>query len=127
MAGGDPTGAGILTPSGQPVPLDPRVKRFLDVLAAGNPPSRCTRASSSGAAARRAHEARRDPKSRWLVQERTVPGPAGPLAVRVYTPLDAPVESLPGLVYLHGGGLVAGTIDTHAPIARAWRMRVPAA
>jgi len=110
--------------------LDPRVKRFLDVLAAGNPPS-ILHASVEQRRAQLAELLKLSgpevPVAR--VQERTVPGPAGPLAVRVYTPLAAPGvaapgvatpgETLPGLVYLHGGGLVAGTLDTHEPIARA--------
>jgi acetyl esterase len=50
----------------------------------------------------------------------TVPGPAGPLAVRACTPAGAsPEELLPGLVYFHGGGLIAGTLDTHDPICRS--------
>jgi acetyl esterase len=47
-----------------------------------------------------------------------VPGPAGALAVRIYTPLDPKAELLAGLVYFHGGGLVAGTVETHDSIAR---------
>jgi acetyl esterase/lipase len=49
----------------------------------------------------------------------TVPGPIGPLPVRVYTPLGAGDGLLPGLVFFHGGGLVAGSLDTHDGIARA--------
>ncbi len=103
-----------------PLPLDPRVKRFLDALAAGNPPS----VLDASVAKRRAQLAElmklSGPEAPVAsAEDRTVPGPAGPLAVRVYTPLDAPGSLLPGLVYLHGGGLVAGSIDTHAPIARA--------
>lgn len=49
----------------------------------------------------------------------TVPGPAGPLPVRVYTPLGGGTDLLPGLVFFHGGGLVAGSLDTHDGIARA--------
>ena len=45
--------------------------------------------------------------------------PFGPCGGGVYTPLDAPGPQLPGLLYFHGGGLVAGSIDTHAPIACA--------
>ncbi len=102
------------------MPLDPRVKRFLDVLAAGS----ATNALHASVGERRAQLAElmklAGPEVPVAgVQECTVPGPAGPIAVRVYTPLDAPGEALPGLVYLHGGGLVAGTLDTHAPIARA--------
>jgi acetyl esterase/lipase len=49
-----------------------------------------------------------------------MPGPAGSLAIRAYTPSGADAgERLPGMVYFHGGGLVAGTLDTHDPICRA--------
>ena len=44
------------------------------------------------------------------VVNRTVPGPAGPIPVRVYTP--APGARLPGLVFFHGGGFVLGTLDS---------------
>lgn len=60
-----------------------------------------------------------------LIEDGTIPGPAGPLAVRVYSPepkdppTQRPAPLLPGLIYFHGGGLVAGSIDTHASIARA--------
>jgi acetyl esterase len=102
------------------LPLDSRVKRFLDALAAGNPPS----ALNTSVAQRRTQLAElmklSGPQAPVAsAQDRTVPGPAGTLAVRIYTPLDAPGPLLPGLVYFHGGGLVAGSIDTHSPIARA--------
>ena len=102
------------------MPLDPRVKRFLDVLAAGKPPN----ALETSVEQRRLGLAElmklggpEPAVSR--VEDRTLPGPAGDLAVRIYTPLDAPGERLPGLVYFHGGGLVAGTVATHDSIARA--------
>jgi len=53
------------------------------------------------------------------VEDRTLAGPAGALAVKIYTPLGNSAAALPGLIYLHGGGLVAGTLATHDPIARA--------
>jgi acetyl esterase/lipase len=53
------------------------------------------------------------------IEDRTLPGSGGPLAVRIYTPLDAGAETLPGLVYFHGGGLVAGNLGTHDFIGRA--------
>jgi acetyl esterase len=43
------------------------------------------------------------------VENRTVPGPAGPIPVRVYRP--APGEARPGLAYFHGGGFVLGGLD----------------
>lgn len=44
---------------------------------------------------------------------------AGSLQARSYSPADAPSTAMPGLVYFHGGGLVAGSIDTHGAIAQA--------
>jgi acetyl esterase/lipase len=103
------------------MPLDARAKRFLDKLAAVNPP---------GALSLSAEERRTALKhllsfsGRCVevaeVQERTLPGPAGPLGLRLYTPAGAmPGQALPGLIYFHGGGLVAGSLDTHDPICRA--------
>jgi acetyl esterase len=103
------------------VPLDPRVKRFLDVLAAGNPPNMLETTVEQrrhGLAELMKLAGPERPVDK--VDDRTVPGPAGnPLAVRIYTPLDAKAALLPGLVYFHGGGLVAGTVATHDSIARA--------
>ena len=44
--------------------------------------------------------------------ERTIPGPAGDIPVRVYTPLNAG-DAAPLLVYYHGGGHVFGSPETH--------------
>ena len=103
------------------MPLDPRVKRFLDALAAGKPPN--------------ALETSVEDRRRGLVElmklggreapvggieDRTLFGPDGePLGVRVYTSLDPKSPVLPGLVYFHGGGLVAGSVATHDSIARS--------
>ena len=42
-----------------------------------------------------------------------LPGPAGDLPYRLYTPANAATEYLPGFVFFHGGGMVAGSIETH--------------
>jgi acetyl esterase len=103
------------------VPLDPRVKRFLDALAAGKPPN----ALETTVEQRRLGLAElmklAGPETAvGRVEDRTLPGPGGqPLGVRIYTPLDARPELLPGLIYFHGGGLVAGTVATHDSIGRA--------
>lgn len=46
------------------------------------------------------------------------PGPDGPVPVRVYTPRGAAPEPRPLLVYYHGGGMVAGSIDSYDAICR---------
>ena len=44
--------------------------------------------------------------------ERSLPGPAGSLTVRLYTPEGLPAPS-PAVFYLHGGGWVTCGLDTH--------------
>jgi acetyl esterase len=50
------------------------------------------------------------------VEDRRIPGPAGPLAVRIYRPRPGP--ALPGLVFYHGGGWVIGSLDGYDGICR---------
>ncbi len=49
-------------------------------------------------------------------EDRTIPGPAGPLPLRVYRPSAA--DDLPVLVWYHGGGFVIGDLDTTDTTAR---------
>lgn len=51
-----------------------------------------------------------------IVEDRTIPGPGGALALRVYTP--AGTGPFPVVVYCHGGGYVVGDLDTQDMIAR---------
>ncbi len=47
------------------------------------------------------------------------PSPAGPVPVRAYRPKGAGKdETLPALVYFHGGGWVIGDLDTHDVVCR---------
>src|SRR6476646_3066766 len=57
------------------------------------------------------------PEEIFGVDDRTIPGPAGLIPVRVYTPV-ATEAALPGIVYLHGGGWVFMGIETHDSICR---------
>src|SRR5213082_1491453 len=102
------------------MPLDPHAKRLLERLAATNPPS--ARSLTIGA--------RRSALQQLLafaglreevecVENRTLPAREAPLPVRVYTPTGAPREPLPALIYFHGGGLVAGSLDSHDAICRS--------
>jgi acetyl esterase len=58
------------------------------------------------------------------VADRLVPGPAGELPVRVYTPEGSP--PFPIVVFFHGGGWVVGTLDTYDPLCRALAASTPA-
>jgi acetyl esterase len=98
------------------MPLDPHAKRLLRLLAASagrSKPSSAkerrlafdqlmqTAAMDAGAA-----------KS-GLVVDASLPGPGGSLLIRVYTPHAAAGRVSPALVYFHGGGWIAGGLDTH--------------
>lgn len=50
------------------------------------------------------------------VAECALPGPAGPIAARLYHP--QPGATLPCMVFFHGGGWVACSIDSHDNICR---------
>jgi len=105
------------------LPLDPRVKRFLDVLAAGNAPN----ARGVSVAQRRGRlvelmKLGGPGAPVGATEDRSLPASSAPLAVRIYSPVRTAASNpalSPGLVYFHGGGLVAGSIDTHDSIARA--------
>jgi len=49
--------------------------------------------------------------------DRRIPGPAGEIELRTYTPADVAAPS-PGVVYIHGGGWVTGSIETHDGLCR---------
>lgn len=55
-----------------------------------------------------------------------IPGPAGPIPVRIYTPASTPPHGL--FVYYHGGGWVIGDVATHDALcctlanASGWRV-----
>jgi acetyl esterase len=51
------------------------------------------------------------------VVDRTIPGPAGALPVRLYTPVGQ--GPFPLIVFFHGGGWVVGDLDTQDMICRA--------
>ena len=95
------------------MPLDPRVKRFLDLLAAGSPSRRAQRSRWRSVAATgliSLMEFAGPPRRSEQVEDRTLPGSrAGPLRIRLYSPSKR-IRLLPGLIYFHGGGLVAGSL-----------------
>jgi acetyl esterase len=99
--------------------LDSRVKRFLDVLAAGNPPDPRTLSVEERRAGLASLMTFGGPQMAvGDVQDRSMPGPGGCLGLRIYSPLNG-AAILPALIYFHGGGMVAGSVATHDSIARA--------
>lgn len=92
------------------MPLDPIAKMICDQAnAADAPPIH----SLSPVEARASYEALRPTTTQELarVEDITVAGAEGPRRARLYAPADdAP---LPVVLYLHGGGWVIGSIETH--------------
>jgi acetyl esterase len=65
-----------------------------------------------------------DPEPVGTIQDLRVPGPAGEIPIRIYTPQGT--GPFPGLVYFHGGGWVLCDLDTHNVVCRAIARRASA-
>jgi acetyl esterase len=60
-----------------------------------------------------------DPPAVESVRLRLATGPSGPVPVRHYRPKGASAnQTLPALLYFHGGGFVIGDLDTHDVVCR---------
>jgi acetyl esterase len=102
------------------MPLDPLAKRFLAMMAAASPADR-TRPSASDrrqSLAKLMQFAKAEAASVTTI-DGTLPGPAGELSYRLYAPAGSGEAPAPGFVFFHGGGMVAGSIETHDRIAAA--------
>ncbi len=78
--------------------------------------------SMTGAEARAAAEERNifwneDNPAVAAVREVEIPGPGGPMRLRLYEPEDT-ASSGPAILYLHGGGWVICSLDTHDGVCR---------
>lgn len=96
--------------------LDPESQRLIDLMVAANRPAWNTLSPQAARdlylSLRPAAQGPRPAEAR--VVDRTIPGLAGELAVRIYRPASAPADAkLPCLVYAHGGGWVFGNLDSH--------------
>src|SRR6185436_14132849 len=96
--------------------LDPESQNLLDLMAAANRPAWISLTPSQAREqylSTRAGAQGKRPDG-VVVSDRTIPGPAGPMAVRLYRPAGVPADAeLPGLVFAHGGGWVFGNLDSH--------------
>jgi acetyl esterase/lipase len=98
--------------------LDRSARRLLGMLAATN-----GAVAGAGVADRRAAlaalaQVADDVSTTVSIEHRSIPGPAGPLALRIYVPHEATKGPQPALVFFHGGGWVAGSLDTHDGFCR---------
>ena len=100
------------------MPLDPQVQAVLEAMAAsGAQPFHTQPVAYCREALLALPTMGGEPEPVGTVEDRTIPGPDGPIPVRTYTPEGK--GPFPILVYFHGGGWVAGSIDTHDRIYRS--------
>jgi len=100
---------------GKPV-IDPILLKVLDAV-----PFRLLTDVGVDAARQRFRDLPRRPLHPELrVEDRAVPGPAGPIGIRIYWPPTPPGDSAgtPVVLFFHGGGFVIGDLDTHDGSAR---------
>ncbi|HVU20277.1 MAG TPA: alpha/beta hydrolase [Rhizomicrobium sp.] len=98
--------------------LDINVRALLDQMKAAALPKLWELAPPAARAAMRSRLLGGKDAPIGKVEDRKIPGPAGEIPVRVYTPVDAKAEVLPGLVFFHGGGFVIGDLETHDDLCR---------
>ena len=107
-------------PRGHLLPLDPSVKRLLDIIAAvgmANVAELTPQQMRDGfRRLAQAMDVRNVPVE--TVTDGEWPGPAGALPFRSYRPRSSRGGLLPGLIFFHGGGGIFGSIETHDGLCR---------
>ena len=100
--------------------LDPQAQALLRLMLERGVPSthELTPAEARAAYRERRTFTQPDPPGMAEVRELSAPGPAGPIALRLYRPHGMPPAPAPLLVYFHGGGWVIGDLDTHDVLCR---------
>src|SRR5208282_4669390 len=96
--------------------LDPDIRRLLDTVFRVSPPAGAPDVAQLRVAAEVTPRLLGgDPEPVASIGDLRLPGPSGPLAVRVYRPGSG---ALPLVLYAHGGGWVVGSLDSHDKLCR---------
>lgn len=102
------------------MPLDPHVQRLLGMLAVvgGGEQTMSDMTERRNAYALLMELVRPKSLAPCAIRDTAIPGPAGEARLRIYTPPSGGPGKSPAMIYLHGGGWVAGSLDTHDSICR---------
>jgi acetyl esterase len=106
------------------VSLDPQIAALIEAFDTGFPPVHTMTGAQARATIRSRYVPPAKPERVGEVWDATIPGPAGAIPLRFYRPDVA--DSLPILVYGHGGGFVFCDLDSHDELCRNLANRVPA-
>lgn len=102
------------------MPLDPLLKAFLDQMETQGGPKLWELDPPAARELFTALLQLAGPKDIPIgrVASLAVPGPAGEILARSYTPVAGGGDPMPALVFFHGGGFVIGSVDTHDGLCR---------
>jgi acetyl esterase/lipase len=103
------------------VPLDRHARRFLEMLAAaGEARGRYDDVEERRSALTNLANLVDPPGTVEIggVRDHLLAVADGHITLRVYSPLGAPSRTLPGILFFHGGGWVAGSLETHDGLCR---------
>lgn len=103
------------------MPLDRHARRFLEMLAAaGQSRGRYDDVEERRSALTNLADMVDPPGTVEVggVRDHLMPVHDGHISLRIYSPLGAPARMLPGILFFHGGGWVAGSLETHDGLCR---------
>lgn len=108
---------------GDLVTVHPQVKALLDAMAQMGGPAMTDLTPDEARTMFAALAAAQEREGVERVDDRLIPGLAGDIPIRVYTPHAAVGEAHGVLVWLHGGGWVIGDLETADPTCRSLARR----
>lgn len=104
--------------------LDPQVRQILELVKrAGNPEYwQMTPEAARDFHNKKAPILDSKPEPVHRCENRRIPGPAGEIPIRIFTPRESSAP-LPVLVWFHGGGHVIGSLDSYDSLCRQLALR----
>lgn len=92
------------------MPLHPQARMVLDAIASLKLPDLSELDPVKARELAATQRATLPPGPDALVEDREIPGPSGPIAIRIFRPKSNGNGRLPALVWFHGGGFVIGSV-----------------